>query len=208
LPVSGHFAQFSGMPPWSRLSILALPDKEVPDMAQKHRGFTLYELLITIMLVAILATLSLPSFSRALAKNRQSIEINALFHAIHLARKESIRRKHVVSLCPSHDGETCRPGMDWSSGWILFNNADQDSPPQVDRDEFVILRHPVDPSFRVTANRRAFTLRATHKRATNGTLVVCDVEDRIAPKALVISYTGRPRVAAQRPGGGPWLCAD
>lgn len=177
-------------------------------MSRKRRGFTLYEMLVTMTLVAILASLSLPSFSRALAKSRQTTELNALFHAIHLARKESIRRKQVVSLCPSHDGENCQPGMDWSSGWILFNNADRDSPPQVDRDEFVLLRHRIDPSFRVTANRRAFTLRATHKRATNGTFVVCDAEGRTAPKALIISYTGRPRVAARRPGGGPWSCAD
>jgi type IV fimbrial biogenesis protein FimT len=173
-----------------------------------RRGFTLYELLVTMALVAILLTLGLPSFSKTLTKSRQTTEINALFHAIHLARKESIRRRQVVSLCPSSDGETCRPGTDWSSGWILFNNADQDSPPQVDADEFVVLRHHVDPAFRITANRRAFTLRATYKRATNGTFVVCDRSGGVAPKALVISYTGRPRVAPQRPGGGPWSCAD
>lgn len=177
-------------------------------MSRPRPGFTLYELLVTLSLVTILLSLGLPSFSTSLAKSRQTTEINALFHAIHLARKESIRRREVVSLCPSDDGESCRPGLDWSSGWILFNNADQDTPPRVDADEFVVLRHRVDPSFRITANRRAFTLRATHKRATNGTFVVCDTGGRVAPKALVISYTGRPRVAALRPDGGAWSCAD
>ena len=113
-------------------------------MARGNRGFTLYELLMTMLLVAILVSIGLPSFSDTLARSRQATEINALFHAIHLARKESIRRRQVVTLCPSVDGLSCGDQDDWSRGWILFNNADQDSPPQVDADEFVVLRHRVN----------------------------------------------------------------
>ncbi len=177
-------------------------------MARTNRGFTLYELLVTMSLVAILVSIGLPSFSGTLARSRQATEINALFHAIHLARKESIRRRQVVTLCPSADGRSCLRQEDWSSGWILFNNADQDSPPEVDEGEFVVLRHHVNESFRVTANRRAFTLRATYKRATNGTFVVCDRRGRVPARALVVSYTGRPRVSDIRPDGEPWSCAD
>ena len=172
------------------------------------RGFTLFELLMTIALAAIVLTLGLPSFSGTLARNRQHVEINALFHAIHLARKESIRRRQVMSLCPSVDLQTCSGSTDWSSGWILFNNADRDSPPQVDPGETVVLMHAVEESLEITANRRAFTLRATFRRATNGTFVFCDRAERIAPRALVVSYTGRPRVAAARPDGTPYRCAD
>jgi type IV fimbrial biogenesis protein FimT len=177
-------------------------------MVRGNRGFTLYELLMTMLLVAILVSIGLPSFSATLARSRQTAEINALFHAIHLARKESIRRRQVVTLCPSVNGRSCGGKDDWSKGWILFNNTDQDSPPQVDPDEFVVRRHRVDESFRVTANRRAFTLRATYKRATNGTFVVCNRRARVPAKALIVSYTGRPRVADIRPDGEPWSCAD
>ena len=97
---------------------------------------------------------------------------------------------------------------DWSSGWILFNNRDRDSPPQVDPGEAVVMAHGVDESVRVSANRRAFTFRATYRRATNGTLVFCERNDRIPARALVVSYTGRPRVAATRPNGTPYPCAD
>ena len=185
--------------------MLALPDREVPGM---QRGFTLYELLVTMMVAAILLSLGAPSFSNLLTKSQQTAEINALFHAFHRARKESIRRRQVVSLCPSMDGENCHPGTDWSSGWVMFNNVDQDSPPRVDPDEFVILRHQPDPAFRITANRRAFTLRATYRRATNGTFVICHASGRVPAKGLVVSYTGRPRTALTRPDGTPFTCAD
>ncbi len=173
-----------------------------------NRGFTLYELLVTLGLVALLLSIGLPSFSGTLARNRQAIEINALFHAFHLARKESIMRRKVVSLCPSHNSKTCLPGTDWSTGWILFENADRDSPPQIDPGESILNTHQVPDSIRIRANRRGFTLRATFLRATNGTFVVCDDEDRIRPKGLIVSYTGRPRVALERPDGRPYTCAD
>lgn len=172
------------------------------------RGFTLFELLMTVALAAVVLTIGLPSFSKTIAKNRQHVEINALFHAIHLARKESIRRREVMSLCPSRDLQTCSGEHDWSPGWLLFNNSDQDSPPQVDAGETIITARRADDRLRITANRAGFTLRATHRRATNGTLVVCDRAARVPPKALVVSYTGRPRVATARPDGTPYACAD
>jgi type IV fimbrial biogenesis protein FimT len=177
-------------------------------MRRDQGGFTLYELLLTLALVSILVSLSVPAFSKMLARSRQVTELNGLFHAIHLARKESIRRRQVMTVCASSDGQSCLADQDWSSGWILFNNADRDSPPQVDPAESVMLSHRVDESIRIVANRRAFTLRATYRRATNGTVVVCDRQERVPPRALVISYTGRPRVAAERPDGTPYSCAD
>ncbi len=177
-------------------------------MPAAPRGFTLYELLVTLALAALLVSLGLPAFSSMLARSRQAVEINALFHAIHLARKESIVHRQVVSLCPSTDGQNCLGSNDWSAGWIVFRNADADSPPEVDAGDTIILAHAVADAIRVTANRRGFTLRATVKRATNGTFVVCDRPGRIRPKGLVVSYTGRPRVAFERPDGKPYACAD
>ena len=177
-------------------------------MRRLHRGFSLYELLMTLALAALLLSVGLPSFSTLLAKSKQSVEINALFHALHLARKQSIMRRKVVSLCPSQDGETCLAGTDWSPGWIMFENADHDYPPHVDPGEVIIRAHDVADSVRIIANRQGFTLRATFKRATNGTFVICDTRNRAAAKGLIVSYTGRPRVAFERPDGRPYSCVN
>jgi type IV fimbrial biogenesis protein FimT len=173
-----------------------------------NRGYSLYELVMTLTLVGLILTLGLPSFGSLVADKRLRVETDALFHAVHLARKSSIVRRHVVSLCPSVDGRSCRPGYDWSDGWILFANADRDDPPQVDADDTVIRRHSVDDGVQILANRQGFTLRSTQLRATNGTLVVCDREGRTQPRALVVSYTGRPRVARADSRGNDYSCAD
>ena len=177
-------------------------------MRKSGTGFSLYELLVTLAVAAVVLAVGVPSLGVLVARNRQHVEINALFHAIHAARKESITKRRVVSLCPSSDGATCRPGRDWSDGWILFVNDDRDSPPSIDAGEAVLQRHASDKSIRLSANRRGFTLRGTRLRATNGTIVACDVGDRVAAKALVISYTGRPRVALKTPDGESYECAD
>ena len=177
-------------------------------MTTQFRGFTLFELLITITLIVLITGLAIPSFSASIARQRQRVEINALFHAVHVARKESIMRRKVVSLCPSNDGSNCSPGRDWSSGWLMFENVDRDSPPRNDANEAILANHRVSDQVRISANRKGFTLRATFLRATNGTFVFCDPKNRILPRALVISYTGRPRVATHTPDGDPYSCAD
>ena len=177
-------------------------------MHRQSHGYSLYELLITTSLISALLMLGIPSFASMMARQRQQVEINALFHAIHLARKESIMRRKVVSICPSNGGNACSPGRDWSGGWLMFENSDRDSPPQIDAGEAILQRHTVAADVVIQANRRGFTLRSTVLRATNGTFVVCDRRNRIAAKGLVVSFTGRPRVALAAPGGKPYSCAD
>ena len=177
-------------------------------MFARDQGYSLLELLMTITVAAMILTLGLPSFSALKARNSQRVELNALFHAVHLARKASIMRKQVVSLCPSADGVSCEPGRDWSRGFLVFENSDRDEPPERDDGEIMLYRHRASPSLEIAANRQGFTLRATVLRATNGTLVVCDRAGRVTPRALVISYTGRPRVAGRTPRGAPYSCAD
>lgn len=175
-------------------------------MHRRTYGYSLYELLMTTALIATLLTVGIPSFSSMTARARQRVEIDALFHAIHLARKESILRRKVVSLCPSSNGESCAPGTDWSTGWLMFENIDRDSPPRIDAGEPILQRHVVSSDVTIKANRRGFTLRATFLRATNGTFIICDSADRIPAKGLVISYTGRPRVAFTNTSGQPYSC--
>jgi type IV fimbrial biogenesis protein FimT len=170
------------------------------------RGYSLFELMMTLTLAALILTLGLPSFGNLVADKRVRTEVDALFHAVHLARKASIVRRRVVSLCPSSDGETCTGETDWSEGWLMFANVDRDDPPAVDPGEPILRRHVVGDTVRIHANRRGFTLRATELRATNGTLIFCDREERAAPRALVVSYTGRPRVTREDSRGRPYTC--
>ncbi len=170
-------------------------------------GYSLYELIITIGLVALVMSLGVPSFGKILANHRLKVEVDALFHAVHLARKESVMRRRAVTLCPSLDGQNCEPQFDWSDGWIMFVNLDRDVPATRDSDEPLLQRFSGILHNEVTANRRSFSFRTTALRATNGTFIFCDKARRGATRALVVSYTGRPRVSRIDRSGKPYKCA-
>jgi type IV fimbrial biogenesis protein FimT len=171
------------------------------------KGYSLFELMITLGLVALILTLGVPSFGNIAANQRLRVEVDAVFHAIHLARKESIVRRRVVSICPTHDRQNCALTTDWSGGWMTFVNIDRDWPAVRDSDEPVLRYARVDPGNQVIANRRSFSLRSTDLRATNGTLIFCDRSGRAKPRAIVVSYTGRPRVAYKNARGEKYQCA-
>jgi type IV fimbrial biogenesis protein FimT len=162
---------------------------------------------MTLGLFAIVMTLGLPSFGNMLASHRLRVEIDMLFHAVHLARQESVVRRRVVTICPTKDALTCEQTLDWSGGWMMFVNDDRSSADTRDEGEPILRHSRPDRSVRITANRQSFSLRSTELRATNGTLVFCDPAGRIPPRALVISYTGRPRVATKDSRGRPYQCA-
>ena len=52
----------------------------------------------------------------------------------------------------------------------------------------------------ITANRASFQFRPFFWRSTNGTVTFCDERGVAAARAVIVSYTGRPRVSDRGPG--------
>jgi len=177
-------------------------------MQRRQSAYSLFELVMTLAVAGIVLGLGLPSFGRVVAEHRLRSEADALFHAIHRARKESITRRRVVTLCPSRDGEVCDADGDWSAGWMMFVNRDRRHESRRDAGEPRLLVHRPADTVRIVANRQAFSLRSTELRATNGTLRLCDRRSRAPARALTVSYTGRPRVSREDSRGRPVSCTD
>lgn len=86
------------------------------------RGFTLVELVIAILVLAILASLALPSFQSSLRSSRLSSSTNQLMAALNLARSEAIKNTSGAGVCSSSDGLTCAGVTDWSMGWLVWSD--------------------------------------------------------------------------------------
>ncbi|MES9904910.1 MAG: GspH/FimT family pseudopilin [Sedimenticola sp.] len=88
-------------------------------------GFTLIEMVITIVVAMILVTIGAPSFLNLIQNNRMTSENNKLISGLLLARSEAVKRQYEVVLCPSADNTGCTD--DWTdNNWIVFVDDDDD----------------------------------------------------------------------------------
>jgi type IV fimbrial biogenesis protein FimT len=85
-------------------------------------GFTLVELMITIVVMAIVLGLGVPSFMDTVRNNRIASASNEFVTSLTMARSEALKRGINVSVCV-RDGDICSTtSTDWSAGWIVFTD--------------------------------------------------------------------------------------
>jgi type IV fimbrial biogenesis protein FimT len=68
------------------------------DSQRRQRGFTLLELLVTLMIVAILATLAAPSIGSMITESRYQQTRHQLHNAYLYARSEAVKRETNINL--------------------------------------------------------------------------------------------------------------
>ena len=171
-------------------------------------GYSLLELLTTVALGAVLVGLATPALRDLILDTRRVTDINALVHSVQLARNEAAKRRQPVVLCKTADRIRCgKDDVTWGQGWMVFANLDDASPPQRSAHEPLIWAHQPAMRGSITANRASFQFRPFFWRSTNGTVTFCDERGVAEARAVIISYTGRPRVSSQGP-GRPLRCAN
>ncbi|MCG6940547.1 MAG: GspH/FimT family pseudopilin [Thiohalocapsa sp.] len=99
-----------------------------PAHSQKRssqKGINIVELLIVICILAISLTLGIPGFQALKLRSDRSAALIELVSAVRLARSEAALRGTPVSICASTDGARCSAADDWSGGWLVFQDPDQ-----------------------------------------------------------------------------------
>lgn len=176
--------------------------------ARRSSGVTLIEAIYSISLVAILAAVAVPPLTDMKLDAARTATVNEFFHSVFLARSESLKRGEVVSLCRSADGETCSGRESpWTVGWIVFVNFDREEPAQRDANEPVLAVYGARASGTITSNRVTYSFRPGVQGVVNGTIVFCDHRGSAHARAIIISHTGRPRVAKRDASGRALQCA-
>ena len=90
---------------------------------KRDYGFTLVELMVTLVIAAILLTAGVPSFTTLIKNNRLTTSTNELVGALTLARSEAVKRGLRVTVCKSADQASCdTSGTGWQQGWIVFTD--------------------------------------------------------------------------------------
>ncbi len=88
------------------------------------KGFTLVELMITLVIAAIVLTVGIPNFRSLIQNNRIVTQANSLVGALNLARSEAVSRGIYITLCPTTNKTSCVDSTNWATGWIMFADTD------------------------------------------------------------------------------------
>ena len=91
-----------------------------------QHGFTLYELLITVLVMGVVLTLGVPNMLQFSQNSRMTSSANDLHSAFHLARSESSRAKTNITVCASNNAFAADSdcGGTWEDGFIVFVDTD------------------------------------------------------------------------------------
>jgi type IV fimbrial biogenesis protein FimT len=87
----------------------------------RQTGLTAIELMITLAVFAIMASLAGPPMQTLMMNYRERTGVNQVAGYVRLARSEAITRSVPVSMCGSSDGLVCDGNM--SEGWLVFEDA-------------------------------------------------------------------------------------
>ena len=93
----------------------------------EQKGFTLVELLITMVVVSILLATGIPSFMQFIKNNRITGQANSFIVSTQMARNEAVKLGAGTTLCAANaDMDGCSGDNDWSTGWIVFSDLNRD----------------------------------------------------------------------------------
>jgi type IV fimbrial biogenesis protein FimT len=166
----------------------------------KIAGFTIFELMVTLAVAAVLLSLAAPNFRLIIQDNRLTTDINTLAASLNLTRSEAITRGVPATLCKSNDFDnspSCVAAANWHDGWIVWVDVDNDA--ALDPDEVIRVVNGVTAGTTlvfavgkndVTYNPSGFAID------DNGTFQLCDTRNVVHKgKGLVVSNSGGVRSA-------------
>jgi type IV fimbrial biogenesis protein FimT len=87
-------------------------------MIFQNRGFTLVELMVTVLVVAVVVGIAIPGFNSMIINSRSVAIANEFADALSYARTQAVSRPARISVCASNNGTSC--AGDWTDGYIVF----------------------------------------------------------------------------------------
>lgn len=191
--------------------------RSVPSVA---RGFTLFELMLTVGIAGVLIGIGVPSLTQFMRSNQLTSAANDMLTAIHIARAESVKRRLPTEMCFTQDPTAATPTCDGNGtqGWVVWvDDADPDATNAndgngaVNAGEPIILRHAALPGVINVVSKPsgnagfvAFQDTGFVRVAANDVagLVLCDSSGNKAQygdqnstaRGLLISAVGRPSI--------------
>ena len=166
---------------------------------QRNRGVTLVELVTTLAVVALLATLAAPSFRELGRRAAVLSATHAVMSALHTTRSASITRGRPGILCLTASDNACLTNTARvATGYLAWIDAGTQRG-QFDASDTLLMRASLPGDIAIRGSRTYVTFWPVARAGTTNTLSICDLALLAAPAQVVVSPSGRPRLATTNP---------
>ncbi len=162
----------------------------------RHSGFSLVELMTTLVISSALFTISLPHFNSIILHTRADANIRVIQQSLQLARNIAINYGAPITVCPIAENKCNR---DWQQGYVIFIDSGERN--KIDgKDRIVKVVDAFNNQDIVQYNRLSVRFQPTgFASGTNGTLTYCPKEHSSPySKAVVVNQAGRIRFSKKQ----------
>lgn len=153
----------------------------IPIRNRAPNGVTLVELMVTLAVFAILATIGIPSYANLVANNRATATANELLSTLQFARSEAVKRNEDIIAEPVATSN-------WSDGWTVFRDANND-------DE-LRSRHAQHPSVTITGPS-SLRFRPAGNVVGAGPFTITIADTASATRCLTLEASGRGLISRE-----------
>lgn len=170
-------------------------------------GFTLYELLITVVVIALILAIGVPNLGEFSRNSRVTALANDLHGSFMLARSEAARAKESVTICASADPSAADAecdGTSFADGWIVFLDRDGDGERSTGGNETILKTFAAaHQTIHINSSGSKFTFAPTGLGAEGNAFIAMICDDRgntLAPggssaaRRIVVSPIGRSTI--------------
>lgn len=132
----------------------------------RARGFSLVELMITVLVVAVLTAVAWPNFRDFMHRNTVTSQANQVLAALQYARNEAVSRRYPAAVCASTDGASCTSGdTSYENGWMIWRDGTLSGTPS-----YSSTGTPKDELLRVVDAQSGVSIRPFNSSGALGTI--------------------------------------
>lgn len=163
------------------------------------RGFSLIEMATSLATASAMLTVGVPSMQDYIVASHRSEASTSLYSALQKARMEAVAHNRVVTICirSTDTASTCdlSPTAKWHSGWMVYTSPNSTRPGKTETEAKVLSTQDAFANdLAISGNFGSTSLLQfdAYGRANQSvSFTICDPQNRIQGRKVVVSPTGR-----------------